>query len=128
MAQPPAERPVVLVVEDEFLIRIATSDVIREAGFEVVEAANADEAIVVLECRRDVRVVFTDVQMPGSMNGLKLAHAVRHRWPPVHIIATSGRYAVQEGDLPQGSLFFAKPYSPERVAGAMHALTEANAS
>jgi CheY-like chemotaxis protein len=119
------ERPVILIVEDEFLIRMQTADVIRDAGFEVVEAISADDAILILESRRDIRVVFTDIHMPGSMDGLKLAHAVRDRWPPVHIIATSGRQLIHESDLPAGSLFFAKPYSPERVAGALLALTAA---
>jgi CheY-like chemotaxis protein len=123
MTGPATECPVVLIVEDEFLIRFHAAEVIRDAGFEVVEATNADDAIAILESRRDVRVVFADLQMPGSVNGLKLAHAVKHRWPPVHMIATSGRQAIQEGDLPAGSLFFPKPYDPDRVAGALHALT-----
>jgi CheY-like chemotaxis protein len=101
-------RPVVLVVEDEFLIRMQTADVIRDVGYEVIEASNAEEAIAILESRSDIRVVFTDVRMPGSMDGLKLAHAIRHRWPPVHIIATSGHHEVEKGHLPSGSLFFAE--------------------
>ena len=74
--------PVVLIVEDEFLLRMDAVDMIAAAGFEAVEAANADEAIKILEARRDITVVFTDIQMPGSMDGLKLARAVRGRWPP----------------------------------------------
>ena len=76
-------RPVVLIVEDEFLLRIDAVDMIAAAGFEVVEAGNADEAIEILEARRDITVVFTDIQMPGSMDGLKLARAIRGRWPPM---------------------------------------------
>jgi CheY-like chemotaxis protein len=72
-------RPVVLVVEDEFLIRINAAEMMEEAGFEVVEASNADEAVATLEARLDIAVVFTDIQMPGTMDGLKLARAVRHR-------------------------------------------------
>ena len=83
-------RPVVLIVEDEFLLRMDAADMIAAAGFEVIEAANADEAIEILEARPDITVVFTDIQMPGSMDGLKLARAVRGRWPPIKIIATSG--------------------------------------
>ena len=79
-----------LIVEDEFLLRMDAVDMIAAAGFEVVEAANADEAIEILEARRDITVVFTDIQMPGSMDGLKLARAVRGRWPPIKIVATSG--------------------------------------
>ncbi len=84
-----ARRPVVLIVEDEFLLRMDAAEAIAAAGFEVIEAVNADQAIEVLEARRDITVVFTDIQMPGSMDGLKLARAVRGRWPPIKIIATS---------------------------------------
>jgi len=70
MARSTVTRPVVLIVEDEFLIRTHAAEVIRDAGFEVAEATNADEAIVLLESRRDIRVVFTDIQLPGSMDGL----------------------------------------------------------
>src|SRR5580700_2917182 len=99
------KRPVVLVVEDEFLIRMNAAEMIEEAGFEVVEASNADEAVAILEARLDIAVVFTDIQMPGSMDGLKLAKAVRDRWPPIHIVATSGHVTVDEDDLPDGSVF-----------------------
>src|SRR3954469_16425374 len=126
MAHSLNERPLVLIVEDEFLIRTHAAEVIRDAGFEVIEASNADEAIMILETRRDIRVVFTDIRMPGSMDGLKLAHAVRDRWPPVHIVATSGQYAFQEGDLPTGAVFFPKPYSPDKVAQTFHLLTSAH--
>src|SRR4051794_7618229 len=100
MHQSATERPVVLIVEDEFLIRVAAAEAIGESGFEVIEAANADEAITILEARQEVRVVFTDVKMPGSMHGMRLAHAVRHRWPPIRIIATSGHYDIDEACLP----------------------------
>src|ERR1700742_4082197 len=110
-------RPVVLVVEDEFLLRMDAADMIGAAGFEVVEAANADQAIEILESRRDITVVFTDIQMPGSMDGLKLARAVRGRWPPIKIVATSGHVDVAETDLPDGGPFLPKPYSPHQIAG-----------
>ena len=109
------KRPVVLIVEDEFLLRMDAADMVRTAGFEVVEAANADQAIGILEARRDITVVFTDIQMPGSMDGLKLARAVRGRWPPIKIVATSGHYHVRENDLPEGGRFLPKPYSPTEV-------------
>jgi CheY-like chemotaxis protein len=117
------KRPVVLVVEDEFLLRIDAADVIAAAGFEVIEAANADEAIEILESRSDVTVVFTDIQMPGSMDGLKLARAVRGRWPPIKIVATSGLLNVREVDLPEGGRFLPKPYSPAQVTGVLRELT-----
>src|ERR1700678_4238355 len=117
------KRPVVLVVEDEFLIRMHAAEMIEEAGFEVVEASNADEAVAILEARLDVAVVFTDVQMPGSMDGLKLALAVRDRWPPIHIVATSGFVDVRTGDLPEGGRFLPKPYSPTQIIGTLRELT-----
>src|ERR1700744_912535 len=118
-----AQRPVVLIVEDQILLGMNAIDMIEEAGFEVVEAGNADEAILILESRTDIRVVFTDIQMPGSMDGLKLAAAVRGRWPPIKIIATSGHYVMREGDLPAGGVSLPKPYTLERVATMLHKLT-----
>ncbi len=97
-----SKRPVVLIVEDEFLLRI--------------------EAIEILEARRDITVVFTDIQMPGSMDGLKLARAVRGRWPPIKIIATSGHVHVSETDLPEGGRFLPKPYNPMQVMGVLREL------
>lgn len=79
---------------------------IEEAGFGALEAADADEAIHILETRPDITVIFTDIEMPGSMNGIRLAHAVRDRWPPIKIIATSGHYGFREGDLPTGADFY----------------------
>jgi CheY-like chemotaxis protein len=117
------QRPVVLIVEDEFLLRLDAANMIGAAGFEVVEAADADEAIEILEARRDITVVFTDIQMPGSMDGLKLARAVRGRWPPIKIIATSGHLNVEEMDLPEGGRFLPKPYSPGQVTGVLRELT-----
>jgi CheY-like chemotaxis protein len=118
-----ARRPVVLIVEDELLLRMDAAEMIGAAGFEVIEAANADQAIEVLEARPDIMVVFTDIQMPGSMDGLKLARAVRGRWPPIKIIATSGRLHVAETDLPEGGRFLPKPYSPAQVTGMLRELT-----
>src|SRR6266478_959186 len=117
-----SKRPVVLIVEDELLLRMNAVDMIGAAGFEAIEAANADEAIEVLESRRDITVVFTDIQMPGSMDGLKLARAVRGRWPPIRIIATSGHVHVGETDLPEGGRFLPKPYSPGQVTGVLREL------
>jgi CheY-like chemotaxis protein len=125
MAHAATARPVVLIVEDEFLIRMCAVQIIQDAGFDVVEVADADEAIAVLESRGDIRVVFTDIRMPGSMDGLKLAHAVRDRWPPVHIIATSGYHAITATDLPAGSLLLLKPYSERKIVDALHAFTGA---
>jgi CheY-like chemotaxis protein len=113
------QKPVVLVVEDEPLVRASAVDWAEAAGFEAVEAANADEAIRILESRTDVRVVFTDIDMPGSMDGLKLAHAVRNRWPPIKLVLTSGQMVPAAGDLPAGGHFVAKPYAPSEVADTL---------
>jgi CheY-like chemotaxis protein len=120
-----SKRPIVLIVEDEFLLRMDAVDMIEAAGFDVVEAANADEAIAILETRLDITVVFTDIQMPGSMDGLKLAQAVRGRWPPIKIVATSGQVYVKDGDLPQGGRFLPKPYSPSQITGVLREFTAA---
>ena len=120
------QKPVVLIVEDEFLIRMDAVDMIKAAGFEVVEALSADEAIAILECRFDTSVVFTDVQMPGSMDGLKLAAAVRGRWPPIKIVATSGNVNVTQENLPEGGRFLRKPYSPQEITMTLRDLTMAS--
>ncbi|ABD86791.1 response regulator [Rhodopseudomonas palustris] len=116
------KKPIVLVVEDELLLRAAAVDFIEAAGFSVLEAASADEAIEILEARDDIRVVFTDIQMPGSMDGLKLAQAVRGRWPPIEIIATSGHVSVGPDDLPARGRFVRKPYSPAQIASMISEL------
>jgi CheY-like chemotaxis protein len=125
MGRVESKGPVVLIVEDELLLRMNAVEMIAAAGFEVVEAGNADEAIEILESRRDITVVFTDIQMPGSMDGLKLARAVRGRWPPIKIVATSGHVHVSETDLPEGGRFLPKPYSPLEVTGMLRELTGA---
>src|SRR3979490_762404 len=117
-----SQRPVVLIVEDELLLRMNAVEMIETAGFEAIEAANADEAIEILESRLDITVVFTDIQMPGSMDGLKLARAVRGRWPPIKIVATSGRVSVSQRDLPEGGRFLPKPYSPNQITGVLREL------
>jgi len=116
-------RQVVLIVEDEALVRMTAVDMIEEAGFEILEATIAGKRILLLEARLDTTVVFTDIEMPGSMNGLKLAEAVRGRWPPIKIIATSGHYVVRDGDLPSGGLFSANPYSLNQISSALREIT-----
>jgi CheY-like chemotaxis protein len=117
-----SNRPVVLIVEDELLLRMNAVDMISAAGFEAVEARDADQAIEILEARRDITVIFTDIQMPGSMDGLKLARAVRGRWPPIKIVATSGHARISETDLPEGGRFLPKPYSPGQITGVLREL------
>ena len=123
-----SKRPVVLIVEDDLLLRIDATSMIEAVGFDVVEAASADDAIKILEARRDITVVFTDIQMPGSMDGLKLARAVRSRWPPIKIVATSGLVDVGEKDLPEGGRFLAKPYSVGEITGTLRELVGGGAS
>jgi len=100
---------VVLVVEDEMLLRMRTVDMVEDAGFTSVEAVDADEAVAILESRSDIALLFTDIQMPGSMDGLKLAHAVHERWPPIKIILVSGQLRLANIDIPADSRFFGKP-------------------
>lgn len=112
----------ILVVEDEPLVRMDIADHLSDRGFEVFEAGNADEAIALLENNLGIRLVITDIDMPGSMDGLKLAAAVRDRWPPVKIIVVSGHRVVEITDIPDGSVFFAKPYSPSHIVTSMQKL------
>ena len=116
------QRSVVLVVEDESLVRSTAMDMVEEAGFEAIAASDADEAIRILESRNDIRAVFTDVHMPGSMDGLRLARVVRNRWPPVSLIVTSGRANVQETDLPTGARFLRKPYEQAQIEAGLRQL------
>jgi CheY-like chemotaxis protein len=114
-----AHKPVILVVEDHPIIRMAALDIVRSAGFEGLEAESADQAIFILAGRSDVRLVFTDVRMPGSTDGIRLAHYIRRRWPPVELIVASGDAAVSEKQLPIGARFFPKPYRESTLVQAM---------
>jgi CheY-like chemotaxis protein len=118
-----AKRAVILVVEDDVLIRMDAAQMISGDEFDVIEAANADEALAILETRLDVTVVFTDIQMPGSMDGFKLAAAIRDRWPPIKIITTSGRVTIDRDDLPHGGRFLQKPYSSAQILKTIRELT-----
>jgi CheY-like chemotaxis protein len=112
-------RPLVLIVEDELLLRLNAVDLITDAGFDVVEARDADQAIEILNARLDIRIVFTDIDMPGSMDGLKLAAAIRDRWPPIEIIIASGMVSPLPEALPSRGVFMAKPYDGEKLIGAL---------
>lgn len=113
-------KQIVLVVEDEPLLRMMAIDLVENAGFEAVEARNANEAVQILETRTDIRIVFTDVDMPGGMDGLKLAASIRDRWPPIEIIITSGMRWVDENMIPAHTKFFAKPYDTVKVTNMLH--------
>ena len=92
---------VVLVVEDEPLLLLLAGTLVEEAGQQPLYAGNADEAVAILEARPDIRIVFTDVEMPGSMDGIKLAAAIRNRWPPIQIVVVSGHSAVAPRHSPR---------------------------
>lgn len=120
-------KAVVLVVEDSMIIRMGAVDLVLSAGYEALEACDADEAIRILESRDDVDLVFTDVQMPGTMDGIKLSHYIRDRWPPVRLIVASGEAILEESSLPTGSRFFSKPYDSHVITDAMaHLLSIGN--
>ncbi|TQF38569.1 chemotaxis protein CheY [Bradyrhizobium sp. UNPF46] len=103
-------RDVILIVEDDLLIRMNAIDMVRQMGIDVLEAADADEAVKLLESVPEITVVFTDIQMPGSMDGLRLAEVIRHRWPPVLLLITSGQVSPAAADIPPGAQFIPKPY------------------
>ena len=105
----------VLVVEDEMVLRMRAVDIVEDAGFTAVEAANADQALSILESRSDISLLFSDIQMPGSMDGLKLAHAVHDRWPSIKIILVSGQVKLSDADKPADSRFFGKPLEVKQM-------------
>jgi CheY-like chemotaxis protein len=113
------KKVVVLVVEDEPLLRMAASDMVETAGFEVAEAANATEAVRILETRLDIHIVFSDIDMPAGIDGMKLAAVIRHRWPPIEIILVSGHTEPPEVDLPARTRFFQKPYKEPEIVAAL---------
>lgn len=119
---PTLTRQTVLVAEDEALIRLSIVADLEDAGFRVLEANNADEALAMLTAEPDIRILFTDVDMPPGMNGLMLAATVFEGWPPVRIIITSGLMDPSPSEMPPNSLFFSKPYDPSRVLEAVREL------
>jgi two-component system, response regulator PdtaR len=109
--------PLILVVEDEELLRLFAADLLEEHGFRVVEARNAAAALKVLEARDDVRLLFTDIQMPGTLDGMDLAREVHQRWPRVLLVITSGQKKPTEEEMPDHGRFVAKPYRAEELLG-----------
>ena len=108
-----------LVVEDEMMLRMRAVDIVEDAGFRSVEAIDADQALSILESRSDISLLFTDIQMPGSMDGLKLAHAVHDRWPAIKIILVSGQVKPSDADRPIDSRFFGKPLEMKRMVAEL---------
>ncbi len=118
---------IVLIVEDDPLLRMLTVSEVEAAGFQTLEAADADQAVALLESRSDVAFLFTDIDMPGSIDGLKLAHTVRDRWPPIKTLIVSGRVRPQPNELPPDSRFLEKPYGSADMIAALRALARSPA-
>jgi len=114
---------IVLVVEDEALIRMNALQVVEDAGYMALGASNAEDAIEILKRRDDIRIVFTDVNMCGSRSGVELAYLIRRHWPPIHLIVTSG--FAMEAELPIGSRFIRKPYENSHITALLHELFNA---
>jgi CheY-like chemotaxis protein len=118
----PVVPAVVLIVEDEMLLRMRTVDMVEDAGFTSVEAVDADEAVAILESRSDIALLLTDIQMPGTMDGLGLAHSVHRRWPPIRIILVSGQLKLANIDIPPQSRFFGKPLDSEDLIAEIQSM------
>jgi CheY-like chemotaxis protein len=116
-------RKSILVVEDEPLLRMAAVDLVEEAGYDVAEATDAAQAIAILQGRADIALVFTDIDMPGYMDGIMLAAFIRECWPHIQTILTSGKFATAPGSLPSDSLFFTKPYRDSDLVEAFRKMT-----
>ena len=115
-------KPIALIVEDEFLVRLFAIEIAEEAGFSVLEATDAHAAISFLQNRNDVRVVLADIDLPGDLDGLELAVAIRHRWPSIQVVVTSGRMRPDNDELPERSHFIPKPYDIYRLTGLLREL------
>src|SRR4051812_13100591 len=127
MSTDPSKVPNVLIVEDEMILRMRAVDIVEDAGYCPVEAVNAEEALSVLESRSDISLLLTDIQMPGSIDGLKLAHAVHERWPSIKIILVSGQVKPSEDERPANSRFFGKPLGVEQMIAELQAMIGAGA-
>lgn len=112
-------KAIVLVVEDEPILRMLAVGIVEDAGLEPIEASDASEAVAILEARQDIRLVFTDVDMPGGMDGLKLAACIRDRWPPIEVIVTSGKPLPQGLVLPARAIFIPKPFDLRELTSAL---------
>lgn len=122
MVHSSATRPTILIVEDEPLILMDAIDVLCRAGFATIEATSAAAAMEILKRREDIAAVFTDIQIVGEPDGLKLAHMVRDRWPPIGLLLTSGHVSPRQDELPSGGSFLAKPYAPERLVAQLRSV------
>jgi two-component system, response regulator PdtaR len=119
MANKPAP---ILIVEDDPFLRMLAVEFVNDAGFETLEACDADQAIAILESCSKIAVLFTDINMPGSMDGLQLAHVVSDRWPVIEILVASGRLRLRQADLPPNGRFLRKPYPLAGMIAELHSL------
>jgi CheY-like chemotaxis protein len=122
------EKTVILVVEDQAIIRLEAVQILEDAGFATIDASNADGALKILELRDNIRAVFTDINMPGTLDGLRLARAVRGRWPPIHLILTSGLMSPNEDEFPADGRFIRKPCQAARLIATLRELLKQNRS
>jgi len=113
---------VVLIVEHNELLRLLTADIMQDAGFVALHASDADEAITILESRSDIALMLTSVKMPGSTDGLALAHTVCKRWPAIKTIIASGQARLVGSNLPKDSRFFLKPYDAQIMTSEIRSL------
>jgi CheY-like chemotaxis protein len=113
-------KPAILVVDDEALLRFHAADLLEENGYAVVEAPNAEAALKTLENRPDVRLLFTDIQMPGAIDGMELARLVHQRWPNILLVMTSGRERSSKAEIPDDGRFLAKPYRARELLGQVN--------
>ena len=119
---PTTDHPTILVAEDSELLRLLASDLLEGHGYTVVEADNAEEAIKVMENRKDVRLLFTDIQMPPGCDGLELAREVHNRWPKVHLVITSGQVQPSRAEIADDGRFIRKPYQAKDLLGQIDQL------
>lgn len=115
----------ILVVEDDALIRMLGVDILEEAGYEVREAGNADEAMAILSAHDDVRLLFSDIDMPGTMDGVGLARLVHERWPRIRLLLTSGHHRLRSSALPDDGKFVRKPWTADMLIGKVRGLLAA---
>jgi CheY-like chemotaxis protein len=115
-------QPLILIVEDEPLVRLYAVSILEKAGFSTLQAGSAEVAIALLEAGKDIGIVFTDIDLPAGMDGLRLAHTIRHRWPPVEIVLTSGHVQVRDKDMPERGHFLGKPYGSRELVETMRLL------
>jgi two-component system, response regulator PdtaR len=125
---PDADHPTILVAEDDMLLRLHASELLEESGYTVVEAKSAEEALKIMEKRKDVRLLFTDIQMPPGCNGLELARRVHERWPNVLLVITSGQVQPSKAEIADDGQFIRKPYRAEELLGKIDGVLKDGAS